>query len=273
MTVQKLFESLDEKIFTPELKQSLTEKFEEAVQAKAEITAQILADELSEAKIDELDEKAEQYSAYLLEESQAKIDELEEKAEQYAAYVLEESQAEINEFKESITEKLEDYMDLVIQEFVSEAKETLSESIKSEKADMLIEAFDSMLISGGVDFTTIMGAKEDLQESQSSSDRVDQLVEEIIQLKEEREELIKMGLVAELSEGLTLVQAQRFQRLASIVEFTTGPEFSDKLETLLESIKDFKESDVSNASTASKNPESITESHPSSKAPIWSHLL
>lgn len=243
MTVQKLFESLDEKIFTPELKQSLTEKFEEAVQAKAEITAQILADELSEAKIDELDEKAEQYGAYLLEESQAKID----------------------EFKESITEKLEDYMDLVVQEFVSEAKESLSESLKSEKADMLIEAFDSMLISGGVDFTTIMEAKEDLQESQSSSDRVDQLVEEVIQLKAEREELIRMGLVAELSEGLTLVQAQRFQRLASIVEFTTGPEFSDKLETLLEGIKDFKDSDASDVS--------ITESRTSGNAPIWSHLL
>lgn len=245
MTVQKLFESLDEKIFTPELKQSLTEKFEEAVQAKAEITAQILADELSESKIDELDEKAEQYGAYLLEESQAKID----------------------EFKDSITEKLEDYMDLVVQEFVSEAKESLSESLKSEKADMLIEAFDSMLISGGVDFTTIMGAKEDLQESQSSSDRVDHLVEEIIQLKEEREELLRMGLIAELSEGLTLVQAQRFQRLASIVEFTTGPEFSDKLETLLEGIKDYKDSDTSNVSR------SITESHSSGKAPIWSHLL
>ena len=245
MTVQKLFESLDEKIFTPELKQSLTEKFEEAVQAKVEIAAQILADELSESKIDELDEKAEQYGAYLLEESQAKID----------------------EFKKSITEKLEDYMDLVVQEFVSEAKESLSESLKSEKADMLIEAFDSMLISGGVDFTTIMGAKEDLQESQSTSDRVDQLVEEVIQLKEEREELIKMGLVAELSEGLTLVQAQRFQRLASIVEFTTGPEFSDKLETLLESIKDFKDSEVSDVT------KSITESRSSGKAPIWSHLL
>lgn len=248
MTVQKLFESLDEKIFTPELKQSLTEKFEEAVQAKAEITAQILADELSESKIDELDEKAEQYGAYLLEESQAKID----------------------EFKKSITEKLEDYMDLVVQEFVSEAKESLSESLKSEKADMLIEAFDSMLISGGVDFTTIMGAKEDLQESQSSSDRVDQLVEEVIQLKAEREELIKMGLVAELSEGLTLVQAQRFQRLASIVEFTTGPEFSDKLETLLEGIKDFKDPKDSDDSDVTK---SITESRSSGKAPIWSHLL
>lgn len=245
MTVQKLFESLDEKIFTPELKQSLTEKFEEAVQAKAEVTAQILADELSEAKIDELDEKVEQYSAYLLEESQAKID----------------------EFKKTITEKLEDYMDLVVQEFVSEAKESLSESLKSEKADMLIEAFDSMLISGGVDFTTIMSAKEDLQESQSSSDRVDQLVEEVIQLKAEREELLRMGLIAELSEGLTLVQAQRFRRLASIVEFTTGPEFSDKLETLLESIKDFKDSGDSD------DTKSITESHSSGKAPIWSHLL
>ena len=245
MTVQKLFESLDEKIFTAELKQSLTEKFDEAVQAKAEVKAQIIADELTESKIDELDDKAEQYGAYLLQESQAKID----------------------EFKESITEKLADYMDLVVQEFVTEAKDTLEESIKSEKAEMLIEAFDSMLVAGGIEFSTIMESKEKLQESQSATDRVDQLVEEVIKLKEENTQLIKMGLIAEMSEGLTLVQSERFARLSSIVEFHDMREYREKLDTLLESVKEYKSED--------RLDETVKPSAQGSQGSqaIWSHLL
>lgn len=235
-----LFESLDEKVFTPELKKSLSEKFDSAVEEKAKTYAIIMADELAESKIDALDEKAQQYGEYLLKESQSKID----------------------EYKEELNEKITEYMDLVVQEFVSEARTALDESLKSEKADMLIEAFDSMLVASGVEFTTIMEAKN-LNESSTSadnSDRVDSLVEEVLKLKEENTQLMKMGLVAELSEGLTLVQAERFARLSKLVDFTNGKEYAEKLETVLESVKDRKDSDT---------PASLTES----SSAIWSHLV
>lgn len=235
-----LFESLDEKVFTPELKKSLSEKFDSAVEEKAKNQAIIMADELAESKIDALDEKAQQYGEYLLKESQSKID----------------------EYKEELNEKITEYMDLVVQEFVSEARTALDESLKSEKADMLIEAFDSMLVASGVEFTTIMEAKN-LNESSTSvdnSDRVDSLVEEVLKLKEENTQLMKMGLVAELSEGLTLVQAERFARLSKLVDFTNGKEYAAKLETVLESVKDRKDSHT---------PASLTES----SSAIWSHLV
>ena len=95
---------------------------------------------------------------------------------------------------------------------------------------MLIEAFDSMLISGGVILLQSWVLRRIYKNLNHLRIVLIKLVEEVIQLRKKSKELIKMGLVAELSEGLTLVQAQRFQRLASIVEFT-GPEFSDKLET------------------------------------------
>lgn len=235
-----LFESLDEKVFTPELKKSLSEKFDSAVEEKAKTQAIIMADELAESKIDALDEKAQQYGEYLLKESQSKID----------------------EYKEELNEKITEYMDLVVQEFVSEARTALDESLKSEKADMLIEAFDSMLVASGVEFTTIMEAKN-LNESSTSvdnSNRVDSLVEEVLKLKEENTQLMKMGLVAELSEGLTLVQAERFARLSKLVEFTNGKEYAAKLETVLESVKDRKDSDTQSTLTESSSA-------------IWSHLV
>lgn len=237
-----LFESLDEKVFTPELKKSLTEKFNSAVEEKAQIQAIIMADELAESKIDALDEKAQQYSEYLLQESQAKID----------------------EFKEELNEKIAEYMDLVVQEFVSEAQTALDESLKSEKADMLIEAFDSMLVASGVELATIMETKDINESTKSveSSDRVDSLVEEVMKLKEENTQLMKMGLIAELSEGLTLVQAERFARLSKLVDFTNGQEYAAKLETVLESVKDRSDLDTQDSQAP------LTES-----TVIWSHLV
>lgn len=243
MTIQKLFESLDETVFTAELKQSLSEKFESAVEERAQVKAAALAAELSEFKIDELSEKAEQYGEYLLQESQEKNE----------------------EFQNIVTSRVSDYMDLVVQEFVSEAKEALSESLKAEHADMLIEAFDSMLVAGGVEFATIMEAKDKKQNINESdaNQRVDKLVEEIILLKEENAKLIKMGLISEMCEGLTLVQADRFRKFADLVEFDNSPRYAEKLESILESVKDSKD--------AQKN-EQLDESLNKSK-PSWAHLV
>ena len=139
MTIQKIFESLDESVFTNELKQTLSEKFDSAVEERAEAKAIILAEELAEFKIDELEEKVEQYGEYLREQHLTKSEEL--------------------------NSRVSEYVDLVVEEFVSEAKEALGESLKSEHSDMLIEAFDSMLIAGGVEFASILEAKGQAQEA------------------------------------------------------------------------------------------------------------
>ena len=180
MSIQKLFESLDESVFTPALKESLNEKFEAAVNEKANTEAVLIADELVSARVNELNEQAEKYSEYVLQEMEAKAD-------AYGEYILEEAQ----DFQEVTLEKLHDYMDLVVQEFVSEAKTALEESVKTEKSDMLIEAFDAMLVSAGLEFGEIMESKEE----SGSDERVNQLVQEVLNLKEENKTLIKLGLV------------------------------------------------------------------------------
>lgn len=251
MTIQKLFESLDESVFTDELKQSLSEKFESAVEEKSQVNALLLAEELAEFKIDELSEKAEQYGEYLMHESQEKI----------------------NEFQKTITERVSDYMDLVVQEFVSEAEEALGESLKNEHADMLVEAFDSMLVAGGVEFATIMEAKDKTQgiNESDANQRVDKLVEEIILLKEENSKLIKMGLISEMCEGLTLVQAERFRRFADLVEFDNSPRYAEKLDTILESITESKEKPKDEVIVESdKQPK---ETKQTKDMPSWSHLV
>ena len=241
--LEKLFESIDEKVFTPELKDALEVQFNEAVEAKAAV----VADEKIEEAVESLNEKSEQH-----------IDFLNEKAEAY----VEMKQAEM-------VESLDKYLDRIVSEFLSEAQEALDESIKTEKADMIIEAFDSMLTATGVEVAKIVESKDESaveKQLEESVSKYDELVEEVIALKEQNDTLIKMGVINEMKEGLSIVESEKFEKLADLVEFTKDESYAEKLETIKESVKGAVE----------KAEEAIEESATASeevKAPAWAHLV
>ena len=237
-----LFESLDEKVFTPELKKALEAQFNEAVETKAESIAEAKIEE----EIDSLNEKAEQHVEFL-----------NKKAEEYIAM----KQAEM-------VESLDKYLERVVDKFVAEAKDLLAESVKSEKADMIIEAFDAMLVATGVQVAKIVEAKDETAietKLAKNTAKYDALVEENIALSEENKKLIKMGVISELKDGLSLVEAEKFEKLAELVEFSKSGEFLTKLTTIKESVK----------GTADKSESlkvaGLTEEH--ANAPIWAHLV
>ena len=240
--LEKLFESLDEKVFTPELKKALEAQFNEAVETKAE--------SIAEAKIEE------------------EIDSLNEKAEQHVEFLNKKSEEYIAMKQTEMVESLDKYLERVVDKFVAEAKDLLAESVKSEKADMIIEAFDAMLVATGVQVAKIVEAKDETAiETKLAENTVkyDALVEENIALSEENKKLIKMGVISELKEGLSLVEAEKFEKLAELVEFSKSGEFLTKLTTIKESVK----------GTADKSESlkvaDLTEGH--ANAPIWAHLV
>ena len=240
--LEKLFESLDEKVFTPELKKALEAQFNEAVETKAE--------SIAEAKIEE------------------EIDSLNEKAEQHVEFLNKKSEEYIAMKQTEMVESLDKYLERVVDKFVAEAKDLLAESVKSEKADMIIEAFDAMLVATGVQVAKIVEAKDETAietKLAENTAKYDALVEENIALSEENKKLIKMGVISELKEGLSLVEAEKFEKLAELVEFSKSGEFLTKLTTIKESVK----------GTADKSENlkvaGLTEEH--ANAPIWAHLV
>lgn len=238
-----LFESLDEKVFTPELKEALEAQFNETVETKATSIAEARIEE----EIDYLNEKSEQH-----------IEFLNKKAEEY----VEMKQAEM-------VESLDKYLERIVDEFVVEAKDSLTESVKSEKADMIIEAFDAMLVATGVQVAKIVETKDDNsieKKLEESIAKYDDLVEENIALSEENKKLIKMGVISELKEDLSLVEAEKFEKLAGLVEFTKSEEFLVKLTTIKESVKGAAKVNDENLKDAG-----LTEKHV--KPPVWAHLI
>lgn len=241
--LEKLFESLDEKVFTPELKDTLEVQFNEAVETKAAIIA---------------DEKIEEAVETLNEKSEAHIEFLNEKADKYV------------ELKQSeMVESLDKYLERIVEEFMAEAKDALQESTKSEKADMIIEAFDSMLTATGVEVAKIVEAKDESAIEKKLDETVekhDSLVEEIIALKEQNDTLIKMGVIAEMKEGLSLVESEKFEKLAGLVEFTKDETFAEKLETIKESVKGAVEAKEEEITESVKSEDKVD-------APVWAHLV
>jgi Uri superfamily endonuclease len=291
--LEKLFESLDEKVFTNELKESLQAQFNEAVNIKAAL----LAEERIEEEIDALNDKSEQHINFLNEKAEQHINFLDEKSEQHINFLDEKSKQHIdflNEKADSYVEmkqtemlnSLDAYLDRVVNEFMLEAKASLDASLKSEKADMIIEAFDAMLTATGVKVADIVEARDESSldnKLEESINKHDALIDEIISLKEENHKLIKMGIIAEMSEGLSIVEAERFKRLAKLVEFTKDAAFVGKLETIKESVQSSSSRDRTERSDHSERSDRADQyeqrlREPSQKendvnVPSWAHLV
>jgi len=230
--LEKLFESLDEKVFTAELKSNLTESFEAAVneaadkkaEEKAEVLAEVKAAEMIETKVEE------------------KISELEEKAEEYQAKLDEEAAEKSAE----LLDQVDAYLEKVVDDFMAEAQDALDESIKTEKADMIIEAMDAMITATGVDIIKITEAKDSTDSDvqlERSTEKYDVIVQENIELEKKNAKILKLGLINEMKVGLNVVEAEKFAKLADLVEFSEDRAYVEKLETIKESLGTSKKED------------------------------
>jgi hypothetical protein len=224
----KLFEALDEKVFTAEMKESMEVQFNEAVEAKAQTLAEEIASEKISEVIDSMTERVE-----LLEAKQ-------EDAIAEAKALIE---AEFAEKETAIIESIDKYLDKAIEEFVTEAEAELAESVKSEKADLVIDALSAMMVAAGVEVSKIVEAKEESEIETKLAESIakyDALVEETLSKDKEIDDLIKIGVIGELKEGLTLVESEKFEKLAGLVEFSKDASYAEALQTIKESVKTSK---------------------------------
>ena len=120
--------------------------------------------------------------------------------------------------------------------------------IEQEKVKTLLGLFDKMVHVAGVDMMSIAEAKEENSletEVETLREEIQKLSEKVIETKREADKYLQAGLVNELGEDLTILEKEKFQKLAEMVEFSRDPSYVEKLETIKESIisarsEDFK---------------------------------
>jgi len=215
----------------------------------------------------DIETKAELQEAF----DKAVLETVTDKMDEYVdTQLTEKTQLLEEEYKEKVeylTEALDGYLDTVVEEFIEENAPTFEAQIEEEKTKTLLEAFDTMVKVLGIDMMTIAEAKDESgleTKVQKLDEEVSDLADRLIEAKREADKYLKMGLISEMSKELTVLESEKFEKLAEMVEFTRDPSYVTKLETIKESItsqrgEDFKlDEETKLPGTAFKAPETPT---------------
>jgi len=217
MELEEMFESMD---ISQDKKVALQESFDKAVLQKTT--------EMMESYVEE---KIQEKEEVLKEEYQEKV------------LMLEDS--------------LDGYLDTAIEDFIQENAPSYEAQINDEKAKTLLEMFDNMVKVVGMDMVEIKEAKAERdqeflessdvyineQKVEELTDKVAQLTDKLVEQKREAEKYLQSGLLNELKEGLTILEGEKFEKIAKLVPFERSSSYLDNLETLKESILDSRSDD------------------------------
>jgi hypothetical protein len=143
---------------------------------------------------------------------------------------------EINVFMEEAQEKIDQYLDYVVEEFLEQNEIALESSIKVEIAESMFEGFKTLLSEHNVDVSSekIDLVDEVIEENAEITESYNREVEKNIELLEELKSLKKANLISELTIDLTAIEADKFANLLESVEYKDDESFIKKVTILAE---------------------------------------
>ena len=230
-------------------KNELNEKTENLI-TQAEEYAKLYADE-------KVNEKVKELKAKFKNELNEHTEQLIQQGEEYAKYVREEERKAINEHINKLNELAEEYVDLtckeiienldmyaenVINEFINDYKDKLDMKINESNTNVILDMFSTLCLKTGIGLKEINEAKAEKDNAKKEEDadlleRYNKEVNENIRLRKENNNLIKAGIINEMKDGLTILQAQKFEKIAETIDFTRDENFINKLKSIKENIQ------------------------------------
>ena len=176
-----------------------------------------------------------------------RVSQIQEELEAQYTQSLEEAIADVTV---SMTERVNDYLNYVVEEWMQENAIAIEKGLRTELTEEFIVGLRNLFVENYID---IPDEKVDLVEELSTKveDLESKLNEQIdisIELVKELNESKKIEAFHTVTEGLTQTQIEKLRTLVESVEFTTEEEFVEKLETIKEN---YFPSDVKRANESS----------------------
>ena len=207
--LDKLFEAIDSNVLTDSLKNELEAQFNEAVEIKST--------EIATAIID-------QKEAELTEALNTKYD------------------TKFEEYKKKIDEQVDSFITATVENLVSESLSYMKQDLDNAKVEALKEAFDALVVTAGTDIAKIHA---NLKESTKAVDadlnkKYNALYEKFNALKDENAKIIKLGFLNEMSADLSLVEKEKFNKMAELIPFEKTSAYKNKIELVKTQVKGSK---------------------------------
>jgi hypothetical protein len=151
--------------------------------------------------------------------------------------LLEEFEIAVETIKEEMANKIDDYLNYMVEEWMKDNELAIESGLRSEIAESFISSLHGVFLEH---YINVPEEKVDIIEELSNqlSEVEQSLNEEIarsVELSKELNEQKKVEAIYTACEGLTQTQVEKLKSLAENVNFTTENEFVDKLYILKES--------------------------------------
>tara|TARA_Y100001935_G_scaffold108545_1_gene90128 strand:+ start:306 stop:1430 length:1125 start_codon:yes stop_codon:yes gene_type:complete len=210
----------------------------------------------SEATLsDEFKGKAETiFEAAIKSKLSDEIDRLEEKYE-------EELSEEIASTKSDLVEKVDNYLNYVVEQWMEDNKLAVQTGLRTEIAETFMNSLKDLFTESYIEVPEskvdlvdeLAGQVEELEAA--SNDAITKQME----MQEELETLKREKVIAEASEGLAATQVEKLKKLAEDVDFESEETFAEKVKTIKESYFTKKTTESADIEEAADDGDTIVE--------------
>lgn len=150
---------------------------------------------------------------------------------------LEEKYAEmLSDEKEAIHEKINKYMDYIVENWMDENQLAVESGIKNEISESFIEGIKNLFQEHYIEIPeSKVDVVEEMQnEIDSMNEKLNEAVDSLIEVTDELTEMKQEKIFNELSEGLVDTDIDRFYKLVEGIEYKNADSYRDKLEMIKE---------------------------------------
>ena len=183
----------------------------------------------------DLSEEFKQKAATIFEAAiKAKVKEESQRLQgEYETKLQEDTEAH----KAELVEKVDSYLNYVVEEWMQENKIAIERGIKGEIAEDFIGGLKKLFEDHYID---VPDEKYNVLEDQASKiedleKKLNEEIEKNVKLNKDNGELKKEDIIKASSEDLTDVEAEKFNKLAEEVEYANEEDFTNKVKTIKES--------------------------------------
>jgi hypothetical protein len=146
-------------------------------------------------------------------------------------------EADMETFKEEMTEKVDTYLNYVVEEWTKENELAIERGLKGEIAEDFISGLKQLFEDHYID---VPDERYDVLEAQSEKiaeleTRLNEEIEKNVETKGVKDTLVREQVISEVSKDLADTEVEKFEGLVEDVEFVSEDNFRGKLETLKES--------------------------------------
>mgnify|MGYP005989600227 CR=1 FL=1 len=164
----------------------------------------------------------------------SRISEAKAKMEKSFDEKLEESTGSI---KAELVEKVDSYLNYVVETWMKENEIALERGIKGEIAEDFISGLKKLFEDHYID---VPDEKYNVLEDQAAKieelkGKLNEEIEKNVELSKQNGDLTRSDIVEEVSKDLTETQKEKFNKLAEEIEFSNADEFAKKVKTIKES--------------------------------------